>query len=104
MTLVELGRLSQARERFQWAIDVFRKSYPKNHPKIASVMNNLGFVLTQLKDHEGARQWLEQSLTITESTFGANHPQVACIAVNLGAARAPRAGKCRCASCSIARC
>jgi tetratricopeptide (TPR) repeat protein len=53
---------------------------------VAIWRNNLGSVLRDLGDLEGARVQYERALAISEATLGSNHPDMATQCANLGAA------------------
>jgi Tfp pilus assembly protein PilF len=57
-------------------------------PGMATWWNNLGMVLHDLGDLDGASVQLERALEISEATLGPDHPNVAVTRANLAAAAA----------------
>jgi hypothetical protein len=55
-----------------------------NHPDVAMWRNNLGSVLQDLGDLEGARAQVERALEIGEAALGPDHRFVATYRNNLG--------------------
>ena len=64
------------------AID--ENAFGPDHPNVARVVNNLGMVLKDLGDLDGAGKAFERALTIDENAFGPDHPNVATDVNNLG--------------------
>ena len=73
-----------AKEQFKWALEVFEKTSGADHPKLASVINNLGYAMKSMGDWNGAHEHFRRALEIAEKKFGPNHPTVASILHNLG--------------------
>jgi hypothetical protein len=54
-----------------------------DHPRVALDRNNLGLLLRELGDLDGAKTQLERALAIDEAALGPDHPRVAAVAANL---------------------
>jgi tetratricopeptide (TPR) repeat protein len=61
-----------------------RMHYGSDHPKVATVMNNLGYAHAGLGDVDKAIDHFTRSLAVAEATNGAAHPTIASIRTNLG--------------------
>jgi tetratricopeptide (TPR) repeat protein len=66
------------------SIRISETNLGKNHPHVATGINNLGLVLLALGDLPGARAAFERAIRIYEDNLGGNHPQVAIGVNNLG--------------------
>ena len=91
--LHDMGDLQGAKKLYERAIEVFwlcraivfnEKVYSPDHPTVAVVFNNLGGILQDMGDFQGAKIIYEQALKIAEATYGSDHHQVAMIANGLG--------------------
>ncbi|MGH9360276.1 MAG: tetratricopeptide repeat protein [Thermoanaerobaculia bacterium] len=54
-------------------------------PNVATAVNNLGNVLQDLGDLQGARAAAERALGIVEATLGPDHPNTRLVRENLAA-------------------
>ncbi len=79
------AQFADAKRLFERAIAIDESAYGENRPEVAIDINNLGSVLQDLGDLNGARECFERALKIDEATFGPNHPDVARDVNNLGA-------------------
>ena len=66
------------------ALAILEAAYGPDHPNVARALTNLGLVLGDLAELDGARTLLERSLGIVERRYGANHPVVARTLLDLG--------------------
>ena len=64
------GRYPEALKEYQAALPVFYQVYGKEHPQIATILNNLGRSQLMAGDIEKADPLLRQSLSITKSFEG----------------------------------
>ena len=55
-----------------------------DHPQVAAVLHNLGWMLCELGEPGTARPLLERALRIREIACGPDHPEVAAALHNLG--------------------
>ena len=60
------------------------EGFGSDHPSVANLVNNLGLVLRNLGDLDGARKAYQRALAIDEKSFGPDHPSVAIDVNNLG--------------------
>jgi len=74
----------EAKDLYERALKIGETVHGRDHPNIASGVNNIGEVLRALGDISGARRHFEQALKIDEAAYGPNHPTVASILNNLG--------------------
>ena len=65
-------------------LELLNKEYGPNHPNIASCVNNMGLVLQDMGDLQGAKEFYEQALRIDKKEYGPNHPNMATLLNNLG--------------------
>ncbi|MDF2744436.1 MAG: ATP/GTP-binding protein [Actinomycetia bacterium] len=73
-----------AGELYERALAIGEAALGPDHPTVATYRNNLGSVLQDLGDLEGARAQLERALTIGEAALGPDHPDVGIWRNNLG--------------------
>ncbi|MGA7194749.1 MAG: toll/interleukin-1 receptor domain-containing protein, partial [Anaerolineales bacterium] len=66
------------------AIKILEANLGKDHPQVATGVNNLAGVLQDLGDLAGAKKLFERALKIDEAAFGPDHPTVARDVNNLG--------------------
>jgi hypothetical protein len=58
-------------------------AYGPNHPSVARDVNNLGSVLQDVGDLEGARAHIERALGIFRKFLGEDHPTTVLVRQNL---------------------
>ena len=71
--------LAVAKELYEYS----RKFYGKQHEKTVKAINNLGYIMTQKKDFDGAESYLLMALQISEKTYGKFSKEVAFVNMNL---------------------
>ncbi len=71
------AREAQSRELAERAIQIKEKTLGKDHPAVASSLNNLAALLIATGDYAGARPLHERALAIREKSLGPDHPEVA---------------------------
>jgi tetratricopeptide (TPR) repeat protein len=79
------ARLHEARELFERALVVTEAALGPDHANVAARRTNLGNVLNDLGDLQGAKTQLERALAISEAALGPDHPAVGTARSNLGA-------------------
>ena len=82
--LTRRAELRAARASGERALAIVEEAYGPDHPRVASILNNLGIVLELRGELEAARAAQERALTIKEVTYGPDHPEVARALTNLG--------------------
>jgi tetratricopeptide (TPR) repeat protein len=82
--LRERGQPRQARPLAERALTVTEAALPSDHTEVGARHDNLGLVLADLGDLEGARREYERALAIHEAADGPDHPNVARVRNNLG--------------------
>jgi len=80
----ERESFAEARRVFERAFIIYKDFYGNDHPKVASIYDNLGLVLSHLGDLEGAKNNFERALAIYNRVYGNDHPEVVNILDNLG--------------------
>ena len=78
------GRYAEARAAYEREIAGLERIYGPDHPNVATSLTNLGNVLTELRDFNGARRQHARAIAIFERTFGGEHPSLGVLYVNLG--------------------
>jgi tetratricopeptide (TPR) repeat protein len=58
-------------------------SFPKDHPNVARVLNNLALLLQDTNRQAEAEPLLRRALAIAEQSYGKDHPDVATHLINL---------------------
>jgi len=66
------------------ALAIDEAAYGPDHPRVAIIVNNLGSVLRDRDDLDGAEDAFRRALSINEAAYGPNHPKVAGCINNLG--------------------
>ena len=61
-----------------------RAAFGDNHPNVATRVNNIGRVLQERGDLEGAMKCFREAERIDRAAFGDNHPEVATDVNNIG--------------------
>ena len=82
------GDLAQAqpctKQALALAQQIAEADHIPDHPLLAMPSNNLGRVLQDLGDLDGARHHIERALRIHEKVHGRKHPNLATVVANLG--------------------
>lgn len=82
--LKALGDRFIAKDLLQRVVLTFYETiYGRNHLYVAWTLNNLGLVLWELSDLDGAKKCYERALAIKEAKYGPNHVDVAATICNL---------------------
>jgi len=81
-----LGDYLTAKDYHEQALAGDLQTYGEDHPRVATIRNNLGLVLQNLGEYQKAIGYLEQALTSNLKTYGKDHPDVAIRHNNLGSA------------------
>jgi serine/threonine-protein kinase len=84
LILEEFGKFTEARVKYQQALDTRTKLLPADHLDIANALTQLGLVDNELNNLQDSRTHLERALAIREKALGPNHPEVASAVHNLG--------------------
>ena len=66
------------------ALEIVKREYEDDHPKVAICYSNLGFVLKGLEDFSGAEEMFVKALSFAKQTYKKNHPSIAIRSLNLG--------------------
>lgn len=74
----------EAKGLYEQALRIDEVAYGPEHPKVAIRLSNLGTVLQNLGDLQGARENTARALRIDEVALGPEHPSVAIRLNNLG--------------------
>ncbi|MCH9649703.1 MAG: serine/threonine-protein kinase [Deltaproteobacteria bacterium] len=81
--LTKLGRVLEARELFQEAVDHATEAFGPDHPSIARHLTNLGITYGYVGDHEQALAINLRALAIQEKALGPSHADVGVNLVNI---------------------
>ncbi len=81
--LFVLGRYSEAEPFFKRALIIEEKMLGKDHPSVASTLNNLAEVYVNLSRYAEAELLFKRALIIKEKMLGKDHPTVATTLSNL---------------------
>ncbi len=84
-TFAQQGRLEEAQDQFQLAIERQRTAFGPEHPGMGRLYNNLAAVNLLRQDTHSAKRNLERAIELQERTHGAQHPSVATMKANVGA-------------------
>jgi tetratricopeptide (TPR) repeat protein len=79
-----LAAYALVRPLLERALALYENAMGSDDPIVASILNNLGYLLQEQGDLEGARTIHERALAISESALGVDHPDVAACLNNLG--------------------
>ena len=74
----------EAKDLYERALKIVDRADGPDHQRLASIVSNLGQVLQDLGDLEGARENTERALKMGEAAYGPDHPSVAIRLNNLG--------------------
>jgi Flp pilus assembly protein TadD len=72
--------------QYERALAIAEAALGPDHEDVAKWRSNLGLVLQDLGDLEGARVQVERALAISEAALGPDHPTVAALRDNLSGA------------------
>lgn len=84
-TFVQQGRLEDAQDQFQLALERQRAASGPQHPTMGRIYNNLAAVNLLRQDAHAAKRNLERAIELQERTHGPKHPSVAPMKANVGA-------------------
>ena len=84
-TFVQQGRLEDAQDQFQLALERQRAATGPEHPSMGRIYNNLAAVNLLRQDVHAAKRNLERAIELQERTHGPQHPSVATMKANVGA-------------------
>jgi CHAT domain-containing protein len=79
----ELGNYSQAEPLYQRSLAIWEKMLGKEHPHVATSLNNLAGLYGELGNYSQAEPLYQRSLAIWEKMLGKEHPHVATTLNNL---------------------
>ena len=71
------GRFDQAEPLLQRSLRIGENTLPREHPNIASILNNLAGLYSEQGRHSDAEPMYQRALAIREKAFGPVHPDVA---------------------------
>jgi tetratricopeptide (TPR) repeat protein len=87
----QLGYIKNAQGDYEKAIwyyekslEIYRKTFPANHPSLATSYSNIGLVYDNMGEYSKALSFYEKSLEIFQKTLPANHPSLATSYNNIG--------------------
>ncbi|CAF1652307.1 unnamed protein product [Adineta ricciae] len=87
----QLGHIRHRQGLFQEAITfydkslvLFEKTFPANHPDLATSYNNISSVYVSMGDYRKALDYYEKTLSIQQQSLPANHPDLATSYSNIG--------------------
>lgn len=83
-TRLQQGRLEEARDQFQLALERQRSVVESGHASLARLHNNVAAVALLLQDRDSAKRHLQQAIEIQERTHGPQHPSVGPMKANYG--------------------
>jgi len=86
LTYLRLGKLQQAQDHIEAALDTLCKMLGNDHPSTAAALINLAGVHSKLGDHAKAVALKTQALRICNHVFGESHPMTATALNNVGGA------------------
>ncbi len=84
-TFVQQGRLEDAQDQFQLALERQRAASGPQHPTMGRIYNNLAAVNLLRQDAHAAKRNLERAIDLQERTHGPGHPSVAPMKANVAA-------------------
>jgi len=84
IVLRHAGRLEEAEAAHRQALEIRRRLYPLEHPKVLDSMAMLSIVLGAQGRHAEARASMQEALEIRRRMQGADHPDVATSEISLG--------------------
>jgi nephrocystin-3 len=78
-----VGYFSSAEPLFRQALAILKNVLPKEHPHIASSMNNLAILLSDKGDYDAAEPLYREALAIYKNVLPKEHPYLASSMINL---------------------
>ena len=84
-TFVQQGRLEEAQDQFQLALERQQSATGPEHPAMGRIYNNLAAVNLLRQDTHAAKRNLERAIELQVRTHGEQHPSVAPMKANFGA-------------------
>ncbi|MDP6180607.1 MAG: tetratricopeptide repeat protein, partial [Desulfatiglandales bacterium] len=75
--LYRQGRYQEAIFPVKRALAIYEKALGPDHPRVATSLNNLALLYSNLGDYAGAEPLYKRSLAIYEKALGPDHPDVA---------------------------
>ena len=82
--LLERAEYVQSKAVMERSIAIGETDYGPDHPDVATRLHNLGQIMQDLGDFDGARNHIQRALDIHEKTYGPDDPTVATGRNNLG--------------------
>ena len=82
--LMQRAQYHEAEQLCRRSLAIYEKLHGSEHPKVASVANNIGLILKDQGDLAGALEYTQRALTIDEKVYGPGHPHVAIRVNNIG--------------------
>jgi len=73
----EQGRFTDAEPLYQRSLAIFEKAFGRDHPAVATSLNNLALLYTSQGRYAEAELLYQNSLAISEKALGRDHPDVA---------------------------
>ena len=67
------GKLDEAEQHYQRALDIRREQYGPDHPFVAQSLNNMASLYRELGRLDEAETFLQKVLTIAEAIVGPDH-------------------------------
>ena len=80
--MMKQGRLPEARDTLEKALNLARSIHGPLHPRLAAMSNDLGRVMQKLGDSVGAREHFEASMHIDQNIYGENESHAASVVNN----------------------
>jgi tetratricopeptide (TPR) repeat protein len=74
--LMSEGRYEEALSRARSALAIYERALGRDHPRVATELNNIGIVLGELGRYEEAERLHRRALALRVRIFGASHPDV----------------------------
>lgn len=74
MAFNALGKPKKAISYYKQALAIDENVFGKEHPNVATTLNNLGLVYYQLGQIVRARSYVERAYTIFKKIYGEEHP------------------------------
>ncbi len=83
------GTYHQAEPLYQQCLEITRSRLGKEHPDVATILNNLGLLYHSIGRDDQAKPLYQQALEIAEPKLGSNHPMTLIYRQNLEILRSP---------------
>jgi tetratricopeptide (TPR) repeat protein len=77
------AEFAEAKAQYERALAIDEEVYGRDHPSVATDVNNLGSVLKDLGDLQEAKECFERALAIFQRFLGEDHPSTATVRDNL---------------------